>query len=105
MAARVRQFTKAEAIAFAQREDWKRMTPMERGMFQLHQDKLCMPFSVFHEGVTELLGRPVYTHEFGLNLAGLIAEAEGRADAPTMEQIIGLLPPEKVIVVAMGGAQ
>ncbi len=59
------QFTREEAIEFAQQRKWEALTPKERGLLQLRQDRLCMEFSAFHEGVTELLGRPVWTHEFG----------------------------------------
>jgi hypothetical protein len=31
---------------------------------ELFTDRLFMPFDLFHEGVEELLGRPVWTHEF-----------------------------------------
>ena len=58
-----------------------------------------MPFGVFHEAVEKTLGRPVFTHELGLNLVGLKAELLGLADAPTLEQVIALLPVERAIVV------
>jgi len=58
------QFTREEAIEFADKRKWEALAPKERGLLQLRQDRLCMDFSVFHEGITELLGRPVYTHEF-----------------------------------------
>lgn len=37
---------------------------------------LCANFSQFHESIELLLGRPVYTHEFGINADGLRQEAE-----------------------------
>ncbi|WP_443018188.1 DUF7736 domain-containing protein [Sphingobium sp. TKS] len=36
----------------------------ECALFQLGQDCLCMPFTRFMEGVSALLRRPVFTHEF-----------------------------------------
>jgi hypothetical protein len=60
----VKQLSEAEAIAFHDRGDWQPMTPTERARFQFDQECLCMPFSVFHEGMAALLGRPVWTHEF-----------------------------------------
>jgi hypothetical protein len=92
------QLTREEAISFADQRIWEDMTPMQRGAFQLRQELLAMPFDKFHEGVEELLGRQVWTHEFGLNLEGLQAEAAGLADAPTMEEIIALIPPDKLII-------
>ena len=45
------------------------------------------------------LGRPVFTHEFRLNLTGLIAEFEGVIPQQTLRDVIDLLPAEKVIIV------
>jgi len=58
------QLTREEAIAFATERRWESMSLTERAVFQLRQDRLCMDMAAFSEGVTELLGRPVYTHEF-----------------------------------------
>lgn len=46
------------------------------GYYQLTNPILLVPFDKFHESVEFLLGRPVWTHEFGLNWEGLKAEAE-----------------------------
>ncbi len=44
---------------------------------QLNEDlALCSKFSQLHEAVELLLGRPVFTHEFGIDIAGLRQEAE-----------------------------
>ena len=94
------QLTTEQAIAFHDSGAWKQMDAHQLAAFQLRQDRLCVPFSKFHEAIGVALGRPVWTHEFGLNRDGLIAEMEGKADAPTFEQIISMLPTNKVIVVA-----
>ena len=94
----VRQLTRDEAIEFAEAGEWRSWTPAQRGAFQLQQRRLCMDFASFHEGVEALLGRPVWTHEFASSDA-LIAEWKGLNDAPTFEEIIALLPQEKLIVV------
>jgi hypothetical protein len=60
----VYQMTREEAIEFGSSGRWKPLTPKERALVQLRQECLCMDFAAFHEGITELLGRPVYTHEF-----------------------------------------
>ncbi len=88
----MKQLTQEEAIAFADSEGWKEWSPHARAGFQLRQDCLCMPFEVFHEAVEKVLGRSVFTHEFGLNREGLIAELEGREDAPSFKEIINLIP-------------
>ncbi len=50
--------------------------PVEIAKYQLFERILMVKFDKFHEGVEKLLGRPVYTHEFGLNYDGLKEEAE-----------------------------
>ncbi len=95
----VKQLTSEEAIAFSESKQWESMTLRERAEFQLRQEMLCMPFGVFHEAVEKTLGRPVYSHELGLNVEGLIAELEGKRFPPDSDAIIGLLSEKKVIVV------
>jgi hypothetical protein len=95
-----KQLTKEEAIALHDSGEWKKWSHEQRAVFQMNQECLCMPFGVFHEAVEKALGRPVWTHEFGLNVEGLKAELAGKQDAPTMAEIIGLIPAEKLLVVA-----
>jgi hypothetical protein len=38
---------------------WEQFTKSQAAFFQLHQDMLCMPFSLFHEYTEVLLERPV----------------------------------------------
>jgi hypothetical protein len=45
------------------------------GYWQLNEPFLVVPFSKFHEGIEKLIGRPVWTHEFAMNLDGLKNEA------------------------------
>ena len=99
-----RKWTKEEAIEFARSEKWKDMTYEERAVLQLFQKRLCIPFDVFHEAITKALGRPVYTHEFGLNWEGLMAELLGTKEAPTLEEIIEMIPEEKRFIIG-GGSQ
>lgn len=97
----MKQLTEAEAIAFHDARRWVTMSLRERAEFQLRQDRLCMPFGVFHEAVEKTLGRPVFTHEFGLNRCGLIAELAGLAPAPSLEEVIEQIPEEKRVVVVL----
>lgn len=87
------------AIQLANAEIHKLMTSEQIVRFQLFTDRLCMPFDVFHKAVEETLGRPVWTHEFGLNYDGLVKEFLGEAEAPTMEEILNLIPEEKRLIV------
>lgn len=93
--------TKDQAIELSKSEFWKELTHRQIAEFQLTEDLLCMPFSVFHEAVEKTLGRPVYTHEFGLNRDGLISEMLGDRKAPTLQEIIDLIPAEKRIVIQL----
>lgn len=95
----MKQLTREEAIALHDSDVWKAWTPMERASFQMVQDKLCMPFAEFHKAVEDVLERPVWTHEFGLNRDGLLKELAGLCDAPTMDEILALIPAEKLLIV------
>src|SRR5258708_4934051 len=51
--------------------------PRKFAYYQLHEDlMLCAKFSQLHSAVELLLGRPVYTHEFGISIDALRQEAE-----------------------------
>lgn len=93
------QLTKEQALAFAEKELYKDMTDRQRAEFQMEQEKLCMPFEVFHASLEKALGRGVYTHEFGLNWDGLKKELYGEKPAPTMEEILALIPKDKQVYI------
>ena len=94
----MRQLTQDEAIALAASGEWKDWTDEQIVAFQFYQEKLCMDFSRFHEAMEKVMGRPVWTHEFAFR-DRLQAELEGKLPAPTMEDILALIPPEKLIAV------
>lgn len=98
----MKQVTQDEAIAMHDGGAWKDWTDIQRASFQMVQDRLCMPFAEFHKSVEKSLGRPVFTHEFGLNRDGLTRELAGLQSAPSMDEIMALIPAEKLIVI--GGA-
>lgn len=81
------------------RPDPEAMTGEERGE-ELRQlfGTLEVPFPMVHERIESLVGRPVWTHEMGLNAEGLIREAASRKH-PTMDEVIDLIPAEKRIVL------
>lgn len=87
----MQQMTQDQAIAFAQAGAWKRFTVLERATFQMSQERLCMPFDEFQNAVAEALGRPVFTHEFGLNKDGLARELKSKAEAPSLETALALM--------------
>jgi len=59
-----KQLTREEAIAFAEAEKWIHMSKKEIAFFQFYQDKLCMPFEVFHAAMEDTLGHEILTHQF-----------------------------------------
>ena len=96
----MKQFTREQAIAFGENKLWEPLSYRERTALQLFQQKLCMPFDVFHEAIEKSLGRPVYTHEFAF-IDSLRKEFLGEKPAPSFEEIIGLIPKGKLIVLGM----
>jgi len=93
--------TREQAVALFDSKFWENMTHREKATFQLFEERLCMPFDVFHEALEKTLERPVFTHELGLNSEGLKAELIGEKAAPSFEEIINLIPKEKRILVAI----
>ncbi len=91
--------TKEDAIKLFDSNWWIGKSHKDLAMFQLHEPLLCMPFRVFHEAVEESLGRPVFTHEFGLNMEGLMKELRGEAPAPSLADILALIPEDKRVLV------
>jgi len=93
----MRQFTKEQAIKIAESELWKDLSFDEIVKFQLYQELLCMPFDKFHQAIEKVLDRPIWTHEFAY-LDAIKKEYEGKKEKPTMDEIIGLIPKDKLII-------
>jgi hypothetical protein len=94
----MKQFTQEQAVAIAEGGEWKDWTDEEVVKFQLYQKRLCMDFHRFHVAVGNVLGRPVFTHEFA-NSDALKEEYEGKRPAPTFEEIINMIPAEKRVLL------
>ena len=60
----MKQLTENEAVIVYESEIWKCWSDKEIVEFQLFQDRLAVPFGIFHQAVGNVLGRPVWTHEF-----------------------------------------
>ena len=91
------------AIKLANSGWWKTKTHREIVSFQLFTQELSCPFTVFHEAIEKVLGRPVFTHEFGsMGYDRLVAEFLGEKPAPTMDEIINLIPEDKRILLVVG---
>lgn len=80
----MKQLTKEQAIAFCENKCYEGMSYRQIAEFQIEQDRLCMPFDVFHEAIEKTLGRPVYTHEFAFR-EELRKELYGEKEPPTFE--------------------
>lgn len=96
---------KPAAIALCDSKWWVDKTPREIAEFQLFTSELSCPFSVFHEAIESALGRGVQTLEFGLNVNGLMDELMGDGPAPTMEDILEMIPEDKRVIVVLPSNQ
>jgi hypothetical protein len=74
---------------------WLRQSAQQIAKFQLFTVELCLPFEIFHRALETTLGRPVWIHEFGLNTEALAEELLGERDAPSLEEILELIPAAK----------
>lgn len=94
------QLTQEQAIAMAESKVWETWTDEQIVRFQLFQDRLCMNIDRYKKALNNVLGRPVYSHELG-NDEALILEYLGEKPAPTMKEIIEMIPAEKRIVIGI----
>lgn len=90
---------KEKAIEIYESHWWEFCGDREITEFQLFIDKLCCPFEVFHKALESSLGRPVFTHELGMNYEGIMEEFLGNREKPSMSHILELIPESKRIVV------
>ena len=97
------QLTKDEAIAMYHSKVWLDWDAEHIVRFQLFQKKLCMPLNVFYKAITEVLGRPIYSHEFAFRDA-IVEEYLGVRLMPSLQEVMDLVPADKCIVVGMDGA-
>ena len=86
---------RSRAIALFESRWWLTRSTREIAKFQLFTVELCLPFSIFHRALEDVLGRPIWIHEFGLNLEALVQEFLDERDAPTLAEILQLLPQDK----------
>ena len=86
------QFTAQQANIILESKAWLKWSDKEILTVQLFQNNLCMPFSSYHFALERYLGRPVYTHTIENNKERLIKEFLGNKNAPTLDEIIYLIP-------------
>ena len=74
---------------------WENKIAREIVDFQLYEDRLCCPFGIFHGALEQVLGRPVFTHEFADSKA-LREEYEGKREfdgvIPSFKRVAGGKP-------------
>lgn len=95
--------TEQQAIDLCESRFWEGMTLLERATFQLYEDRLCMPWGIFHEATEATIGRSVWTHEFSGKEGRRRLQAEllflyGRS-APTPDELIAMIPADKRHIV------
>lgn len=94
------QLTEEQAIAIYESKEWEDWNDEQIVRLQLFQNRLCVPIEVFKKSLFKVFGRPVYTHELtSSNHNNLIEEYLGTRPAPTIEEIINLIPEEKRITI------
>lgn len=97
------ELSREDAVFLCESKFWEPLTAYQRAKFQLFQERLCMPFDVFHAAITECLGRPVYTHEFASsNAENMKREFLGEIPAPTFGEVLAMIPADKRIVIRVG---
>jgi len=94
----MKQLTKEQAVAFYDSMIWKDWSHEEIVSLQLFQDLLCMDFSTFHESISKVLDRSVWTHEFAFR-DNLIEEYLGCRDKPSFQDIVNLIPEDKRLIL------
>ncbi len=92
------------ASAMVESKWWLVRRPRQIARVQLFTVELCVPFGIFHQAMEVSLGRPIWIHEFGLNLENLIQEFLGERDAPTLEEILATVPEGKAQGVYLEGS-
>lgn len=61
--------TEAEAVALYESRWWIDAGAHEIVREQLYEDRLLLPFAVYHVALEHILGRPVWVHEFASPIA------------------------------------
>lgn len=97
----VEQLTPDQAKALGASKVWETWTDEQIVRLVLFQRFLPVPFDRFHEAITNVLGRPVFTHEFGLNYLGIVEEYLGTKPKPTLQEIIDLIPEGKRVIIKL----
>ncbi|MFA6057307.1 MAG: hypothetical protein WC756_03845 [Taibaiella sp.] len=95
----VKQLTKKEAIALGKSGAWKTWSDEQIVKVQLFQKRHCVGLSRFSAALSNVLQRPVLLHEIGANHDGIVKEYLGINPAPTLDEIINLIPQRRRFLI------
>lgn len=84
--------SKEQSLKLYETSFWEELSSVDLVNFQLFEERLCMPFEVFHEAVEKVLGRPVFIHEFGVAYDRIVVQFLNGRTAPSFEDRLNLLP-------------
>ncbi len=77
------EISKEDAEALAASRWWEGQSDRDVAMAQLGQDRLCMPFDLFHQACERAAGEPIWTHEFAHpNYVRKLVEGRERQEGP-----------------------
>ena len=91
----MKQLTKKEACAFFDNKCYEGWSNRDIAVFQLHQERLCMPFEVFGLSLESELKRGISAMEYVFGSDGLKKELMKDQPVPELEYFMGLIPKEK----------
>ncbi|MDX1514774.1 MAG: hypothetical protein R3174_13635 [Gammaproteobacteria bacterium] len=87
----INRLSRDQAVALYDSKFWRHLNMEERACFQLREERLCMPFAVFHQAVETCLQREVGAAEY-LRPRRLLRELSRDAAPPAKETILELVP-------------
>lgn len=93
--------TKQQALDLVATRWWEERGPADIVAFQLFEELLCMPWEEFHGAVQQVLGRDVFIHEFGWGIDQLRGEFLKEREPATLDQVLALIPPEKLLIAEL----
>ena len=85
------KITLEQAIDLYDTHFWESMNYEERAIFQLFEERLCMPFDVFREALERTLGRHVKNQEIVFSEKLGVEILAGRT-TPSVDDILSLIP-------------
>lgn len=86
MAISMQQLDKTQAVEIYRSGLWKKWDHEQRVKCQLFQQRLCMPFKIFHQSLESVLKRHIQFTEFS-NSADLIDEYINTHQLPSWKEI------------------